>query len=64
MNQFDKENMKNILLKGEGDWFTAILFRLISKADNSNRAKLFKAFPDEVNEVHKYLTGKDYEVVR
>jgi hypothetical protein len=61
MNQFDKENVKSILLE-EGDWFTANLFRLIAKADNNNRAKLFKAFPDEVDVVHKYLTGKNYEV--
>jgi hypothetical protein len=61
MNQFDKENVKSILLEHEGDWFTADLFRLIAKADNNNRAKLFKVFPDEVDTVHKYLTGKDYE---
>ena len=61
MNQFDKENVKSILLE-EGDWFTANLFRLIAKDDNNNSAKLFKAFPDEVDVVHKYLTGKNYEV--
>jgi hypothetical protein len=58
MSEF--ENVKSIL-EGQGDWFTANLFRLIAKADNNNRAKLFKAFPDEVDAVHKYLTGKDYE---
>ena len=63
MNQFDKENVKSILLEGEGDWFTANLFRLIAKPDYNNRAKLFNAFLDEVNAVHKYLTGKDYEVM-
>jgi hypothetical protein len=60
MSQFDKENVKGIL-EGEGDWFTANLFRLIAKADKGNRAKLFDAFPDEVKVVHKYLTGKNYE---
>ena len=59
MSQFDKENVKGIL-EGEGDWFTANLFRLIAKADKGNRAKLFDAFPDEVKVVHKYLTGKNY----
>ena len=63
MNQFDKENVKSILLEGKGDWFTANLFRLIAKADNNNRAKVFKGFPDEVDAVHKYLTRKDYEVM-
>jgi hypothetical protein len=62
MNQFDKENVESILC-GKGDWFTANLFRLIAKADNNNRIKLFKAFPDEVDAVHKYLTGKDYNKV-
>jgi len=64
MNQFDKENVESILLEGQGDWFTANLFRLIAKADNNNRAKLFEVFPVEVAAVHEYLTGKEFEVVR
>ena len=32
----------------QGDWFTCQLFRLISKADGNNRARLAQAFPVEV----------------
>ena len=57
MTEYDKENIMEIL-HGKGTWFTADLFRLIAKADESNRLKLAESFPDEVNVVHLYLTGK------
>ena len=57
MTEYDKENITEIL-HGKGTWFTANLFRLIAKADGENRVKLAKAFPEEVNAVHLYLTGK------
>lgn len=54
MSKYDRKNVGS-LLSGEGDWFTAHLFRLIAKADNSNRARLHIAFPDEVDLVSNYL---------
>tara|TARA_B100000900_G_C19974010_1_gene471029 strand:- start:291 stop:473 length:183 start_codon:yes stop_codon:yes gene_type:complete len=57
MTEYDTENIMEIL-HGKGTWFTADLFRLIAKADESNRLKLAESFPDEVNAVHLYLTGK------
>ena len=57
MTEYDKENIMEIL-HGKGTWFTADLFRLIAKADGANRLKLAESFPDEVNAVHLYLTGK------
>ena len=57
MTEYDKENITEIL-HGRGTWFTANLLRLIAKADGANRVKLAKAFPEEVNAVHLYLTGK------
>ena len=57
MTEFDKENIMEIL-HGKGTWFTADLFRLIAKADGENRVKLAQSFPEEVNAVHLYLTGK------
>ena len=62
MSDYDKKNVGKII-RGHGDWFTARLFRLICVADDKNRAKLFKAFPDEVDVVHKYKTGEAYEAL-
>lgn len=54
MNDYDKDNISAIL-QGHGDWFTAQLMRLIAKADNYNRKRLFKAFPDVVTAVETHL---------
>lgn len=59
MTEHDKSKIKEIL-QGEGDWFTAHLFRLIAKADNKNRKKLYWAFPSAVHFVHEHLTGKKF----
>jgi len=37
MSSYDEQRVAEILA-GEGTWFTAYLFRLIAKADKSNRA--------------------------
>ena len=39
------------------DWFTAHLFRLISKADIPNRNKLREAFPEEVEVYEGWRAG-------
>jgi hypothetical protein len=59
MTEHDKGKIDDIL-HGEGDWFTAHLFRLIAKADNNNRKKLYWAFPSAVQFVHEHLTGKAF----
>lgn len=48
ISEYDKAHIPQIL-KGEGDWFTAHLLRLIAKADLENRARLHRAFPDVVD---------------
>ena len=57
MSNYDKQNVGK-LLRGEGTWFTANLFRLIARADEQNRNKLRTAFPDEVAAVETYRTNK------
>ena len=56
---FDFESARN----GSGDWFTAHLFRLILKADNSNKDRLREGFPAEVDFVEAwYVKGEDWLV--
>ena len=57
MTQYDTTHITWIL-NGNGDWFTAKLFRLIASADTENKEKLALSFPDEVNAVHEFQTGK------
>jgi len=45
-------------LSGDGDWFTARLFRLMLKADISNMAKLASVYPDEAQIVADFKAGK------
>ena len=54
LSEFDRENIPAIL-SGHGDWFTAQLLRLITKADPCNRALLAKGFPEEVWLVETHL---------
>lgn len=56
MTEYDADNVE-ALCNGHGDWFTAQLFRLICKADESNRYLLSKGFPAEVKVVSNYLRG-------
>lgn len=53
MSEWDKANIQEILL-GNGDWFTAQLIRLIGKADEKNREKLRKGFPEVVQAVEDF----------
>jgi hypothetical protein len=59
MSLFDKDEVAQIIA-GHGDWFGAVLIRLIAKADNSNRQRLYTVFPEQVNAVHRYQTGHDW----
>lgn len=46
-SEYDKAHITQIL-NGEGDWFSALLFRLIHKADDDNMRKLRQVYPDHV----------------
>ena len=59
VNKFDKDRL-TMIFAGEGDYFTAMLLRLIARSDSKNRAKLFRGFPEEVDIVHQYQTGKEF----
>lgn len=56
MSEYDKQNIGRIL-DGEGTWFTANLLRLIAKADENNRERLRKSFPEEVAAIEKFRNG-------
>ncbi len=56
MSQYDKDNLGDLLF-GEGDWFTAKLLRLISKADSRNFEKLRLGFPEEVEALELWRKG-------
>ena len=53
-------NNNNIgpIIRGQGDWFTAHLLRLIARADTPNKEKLAQVFPKEVAAVQTFQTGK------
>ncbi len=53
-SSYDKERVGEIL-RGDGDWFSAHLFRLIAKADRANYAILKKAYPEHVAAVEAYM---------
>ena len=61
MNDYDKQNIGNILVNAQGkwDWFTCYLFRLIAKADEKNRSKVWEVFPDEVEAFEKWKKGEN-----
>ncbi len=60
ISEYDKENVGSILA-GEGGWFTAKLLRVISTADKSNRQKLYRGFPEEVDAVCVFQTGLPFD---
>jgi len=55
----DKQNIEAIIAGKHGDWFTAHLLRLIKKADTTNREKLRREWPDEVEAVERWENGLD-----
>lgn len=56
LSDFDREHV-DLILDGQGDWFTAQLLRLIMKADRTNREKLRVSFPEEVELIDRYQNG-------
>lgn len=53
---YDRAHVREIL-SGEGDWFGAMLLRLIHKADDDNRAAIREAFPEHVEAYETWLNG-------
>ncbi len=58
ISEYDKAHVQEIL-NGHGDWFTAELLRLIGHADQSNRAKIGIAFPEEVEVYWAWFDGEE-----
>lgn len=48
LSDYDRANIRAILYNEKYDWFTARLMRLIAHADDNNRIRLAKCFPEEV----------------
>ncbi len=63
MSDFDKENVGQIL-SGQGTWFTAKLMRLVCESDSQCKEKMWHGFPEVVDAVHQFQTGKTWTEVR
>lgn len=57
MNAYD---LRNAFEDGRADNFTALLLRLIAKADAGNKEKLARGYPVEVAAVHIYKNDCPY----
>ena len=66
INDYDIENLKNILYDNLGDWYTADLLRFlnraIAKADVENRNILLRAWPAECITIYRYWGWKDTDI--
>jgi len=64
LSDYDRNHVGEIV-HGEGSWFTARLLRalddLLPHADETNRARLFAAFPEEVAAYEAWMRGDDCE---
>ncbi len=56
LSDYDRQKVGDIVA-GHGDWFTADLLRLISKADSTNKALLARTFPEEVAVFNAWYSG-------
>lgn len=54
LSDFDRRNIGPIMA-GEGDWFSAVLLRLIAKADLANRSRLRLVYPEHVQAYEEWL---------
>lgn len=54
---YDIANL-SFILKGDGDWFDAELFRLIRHADRHNIERLRMVYPLHVRAYEHYMRGK------
>ena len=57
MSEYDRTHVGDIL-DGKGNNFTAMLLRLICKADMLNREKLRIAYPDEDRAYENWYNGE------
>ncbi len=56
MSEYDREHIQDIL-NGNGDWFGAMLIRLIAKADIKNRERIRRGFPEQVAAFEEWEKG-------
>jgi len=54
MSEYDLENVEEVLRNPRADWFGAMLLRLIAKADNYNKEKIRKGFPEYVEAYERW----------
>ena len=53
-SEYDKAHVRDIL-QGEGDWFGAMLLRLIAHADTENLELLRQIYPEHVDLYERWL---------
>ena len=59
-SEYDKAHVGQIL-RGEGDWFGAMLLRLIHKADADNLEALREVYPEHVEIFEAWQEGVLWE---
>jgi hypothetical protein len=57
ISEYDRAHVGDIL-RGNGDWFSAHLLRLLAKADRDNREALRLVFPEHVAAYEAWLLGE------
>lgn len=57
VSNFDRVHMNEIVLEDYGTNFSAMLFRLIHKADSVNKERLRKAYPEHVEAYERWYYG-------
>lgn len=66
VSNYDRENLRAILLNNLGDWYDAHLMRFLNavlfKADAENRAKLLSTFTDECAMLYRYYGWPQDEI--
>lgn len=56
LSNYDRYHIGDIVA-GSGDWFSAVLLRLIAKADLENRELLRKVYPEHVQAYEEWHRG-------
>lgn len=57
LTKYDLDHMDDIM-RGHGTWFSAMLMRLIDKADFENTEKLRAVYPEHVMIYERWLRGE------
>lgn len=59
ISKFDREMIHEII-RGNGDWFSAHLVRLINKADTNNKEILRSVYPEHVEAYEDWYFGRGF----